>query len=115
MSDKDYSPIDLGALQAARDANREMTDLERARFEEDFKWLVGHKPGRRIVWWLLSQARVFQNPWRSSANEMSFVAGNMNLGQMLLAEVLSIAPDSFTTMMREAHDDGKRQRQPRSE
>jgi hypothetical protein len=108
MSDQEHLPTDLAAVEGVRAQLRAMSEVERARFEEDFKWLVGHKPGRRIVWWLLSQAGVFRNPWRPSANEMSFVVGNMNLGQAVLAEMLTIAPDSFTTMMREANDDGKR-------
>ena len=104
----DYDPLDLlGQANAAADKSN-ATALDREQFVDDFKWLLAHKQGRRLAWWLLSEAGVFRNPWRASTNEMAFAAGVMNQGQMILAEILAIAPDQFTTMMKEAHDDAKR-------
>jgi len=113
--DKDFDPTDLVGQDAAREERKAADVFDRDRFVVDFKWLMQHKQGRRIMWWLISQAGVFRNPWRPSANEMSFVAGNMNQGQLLLTEIFTIVPDSFTTMMKEANDDAKRRSGQRSE
>jgi hypothetical protein len=111
----EFDPTDLVGQEEQREAKAAVEQIDRDRFVQDFKWFVGHKQGRRLMWWLLSQAGVFRNPWRPSANEMSFIAGNMNQGQMLLTELLSIAPESFTVMMKEANDDAKRRSGQRSE
>jgi hypothetical protein len=104
----EFNPTDLVEQDATREERRVEEVLDRDKFVNDFKWFMGHKQGRRIMWWLLSQSQVFRNAWRASTNEMSFVTGNQNVGQMLLTEIFAIAPDSFNTMMKEAHDDAKR-------
>ena len=102
------NPIDLAEQLAAQQETAERNEAAREQFVIDFKWLMAHKQGRRIMWWLLSQTQVFRNGWRPDANETSFVLGNQNTGQQLLSEIFAIVPDSFTTMMREANDDSKR-------
>lgn len=111
----EFNPLDLDGQELTREAQARDAAFTRERFVDDFKWLMGHKQGRRIAWWLLSQAGVFRNPWRPSANEMSFVAGAMNQGQMLLTEIFTVVPESFTTMMKEANDDAKRRGNRNSE
>jgi len=101
-------PTDLPAQERTRAQQDMDASLARSAFVQDFKWLMAHKQGRRLMWWLLSEAGVFRNPWRPSANEMSFAAGAMNQGQMLLSEIFSHAPESFTIMQKESNDDAKR-------
>jgi hypothetical protein len=111
----EVNPTDLVEQERAREERAVDAALERDRFVNDFKWFMGHKQGRRIMWWVLSQSQVFRNAWRPSANEMSFVVGNQNIGQMLLAEITAIVPDQFNTMMKEANDDAKRRTGQRTE
>ena len=101
-------PTDLDWVEEQQVEQARLEAHEDERFAEDLKWLLAHKPGRRMVWWWLSQAGVFRNPWRPSASEHSYLSGAMSMGQMLLQRVMAIAPDAFTTMMKEAHDDAKR-------
>jgi len=104
----DYNPIDLAGQEQVKAENERLEEFEVARFKDDFKWLLAHKQGRRLVWWMMGEAGVFRNPWRPSASEHSFVSGAMNQGQMLLTKIFEIAPDQFTIMLKEAHDDAKR-------
>jgi hypothetical protein len=105
------NPTDLDALESADAALKTEARLLREQFEQDLKWMVGHKSGRRFVWWLMAEAGVFRNPWRAGVSEMAFAAGNMNIGQRLLAEVFAIAPGAFNEMLKESQEDGKRRKQ----
>lgn len=77
-------------------------DREQRQAIEDLKWQMAHKPGRRQAWRLLSSTGVFRNPFNQSGALMSFNAGQMNVGQRLLADVMTHCPDAFVLMMKEA-------------
>jgi hypothetical protein len=102
------NPADLEQTLAAADEVQRRTEAARDQLVIDFKWLMAHKQGRRIMWWLLSQCSAFHNARRQGANDTYFALGVQNVGQMLIAESLSIAPDQFFNMMKECNDDGKR-------
>lgn len=97
-----FDPTDLvGQEQDAAD-QQQAERTEAATRSEDLKWLLRHRPGRRIVWQLLSDTGVFRNPWDHSGSTTAFRCGQMSVGQRLLAEVMTHAPEAFTTMQKEA-------------
>lgn len=104
----EHNPLDLDFLEDAKATVKRQTNEERETFEADVKWLLAHKQGRRIMSWLLARSLMFQNNWRPSTNEMSFISGMQNFGRMLWEEAHTIAPDQILNMMKEANDDAKR-------
>lgn len=84
---------------AARHA--EITRLERAREMDDFKWLMGHKQGRRIMWRLLEMTGVFRNPHIPGTDDVLFRCGEQNVGQKLMTEIHTISPEHYPTMTKE--------------
>jgi len=106
--DHDDNPLDLERQDEQRAERRDEDDRARKQFEEDLKWFLNHKQGRRIMWRWLSEAGVFRSVWRPSANEMNLAEGKRVAGLDRLNEILAVSPDMFTTMMKEAYDDAKR-------
>lgn len=88
--------------QAAADAHAEAQRLARAREVDDFKWLMGHKQGRRIMWRLLSMTGLFRNPHIPGTEDVLFRCGEQNIGQKLLTEIHVVCPDHYPTMTKES-------------
>lgn len=76
---------------------------------DDTKWLMSTKKGRRIVWRLLELARVFRLSYDTNPMAMAFNEGNRNFGNQLLAEIQSLCPERYLEMLRE-NNHGSKQR-----
>lgn len=78
--------------------------LQRKREIEDFKWLVAHKQGRRILWRLLSMTGVFTSSMTGNSQTF-FNEGRRDIGLQLMAEVNEHSLEAFVQMMKEAKAD----------
>lgn len=98
----DYDPTDIRG-QERKQADTELRNrLANDTEESDFKWLMGSKRGRRIVWRLLDRAGVFRLSFNTNSMQMAFNEGNRNFGNRILAMINSVSPEAFTLMMKEA-------------
>jgi hypothetical protein len=104
------SPTDLDGAAESEEKRKQLEQTLRRQFEQDFTWLLAHRQGRRLVWWLMAEAGVFRNPWNENASAMAFAAGSMNVGQRLLSEIFAVSPDAFNVMLKESQDDARRKR-----
>lgn len=68
---------------------------------DDFKWLMGGKRGRRIVWRLLEKAGVFHNSFTGNALGTAFNEGKRNYGLYLMDMIHTHCPEHYTTMISE--------------
>jgi hypothetical protein len=95
------SPTDLHAEE--RDAKKAARDAELAKQteEDDIKWLMGHKQGRRIMYRLLAAAGVFRSSFNTNNAVMSFNEGQRNLGIAHQDAVLAHCPEQYMVMLRE--------------
>ena len=75
--------------------------LKRKQQVEDFKWLMGHAQGRRIVSRLLEETGVHRTSFNHSGSVMAFNEGKRHIGLYLMAEILEIAPESYTKLLKE--------------
>jgi hypothetical protein len=107
-----FDPTDL------RGQERNKAELEAKRRlvqeveNEDLKWLMGSKRGRRIVWRLLEEAGVYRISFNTNAMQMAFAEGNRNYGNKLLNSVMLTCPELYPVMVREVkngRDDGNGQ------
>ena len=64
------------------------------------KWLMAHKPGRRIVWRLLGEAGVYRTSFTGNS-ETFFREGKRSLGLFVLDEVMSSSHEQFMAMFKE--------------
>jgi hypothetical protein len=101
MTDEPYSADDEKQVRKRQSKAKEATE----RQQEDWRWLLADKRGRRIAWALLEEAGVFRssfNPDRPHAT--AFNEGIRNTGLRVLASVMQADPEAFTLMSKEARE-----------
>lgn len=103
-----HNPTDLAAQERAKSEQDSAAKVRRDQEKDDFKWLMGHRQGRRFVWRLLSKAGVFRTSFRSDALNMAFLEGQRNLGLLLTSEIHEVCPEREHDMKTENIQDGRR-------
>lgn len=99
-----HDPTDIQQQErAAADADKRRS-IARDTEESDFKWLMGSKRGRRIVWRLLERAGVFRTSFNTNSMAMAFAEGSKNEGLRLLANIHTLCPELYPTLVKEAND-----------
>lgn len=98
-----FDPLDLRGQEKAHAELSERNKLDLLTEQEDFKWLMGNKRGRRIVWRLLERTGVYRSSFTGNS-ETFFREGMRNVGLALLAQVHEITPDQFAVMLKEQQD-----------
>lgn len=98
---KEDPSLSLEDDQVEAEAIAEAVRLARQREMDDFKWLMGHKQGRRIMWRWLEMTGVFRNPHIPGTDDVLFRCGEQNVGQKLMTEIHLICPEHYTTMTKE--------------
>ena len=106
-------PLDLRGQERAKEEAASRTQLARVNEDDDFKWLMGSKRGRRIVWRLLDRTGVFRLSFNTNSMQMAFAEGNRNEGLRTLAQIHALCPELYPVMMKEQvndrnADDGRR-------
>ena len=100
-----YDPTDIRSQERAKAENDLRTKLAKDTEEADFKWLMGSKRGRRIVWRLLDRAGIFRLSFNTNSMAMAFNEGNKNEGLRILAQIHSLCPELYYVMVKEqVHD-----------
>lgn len=110
---KEFDPTDLRALERTKADKAVRDKMARETEEADFKWLMGSRRGRRVVWRLLDQTGVFRLSFNTNAMQMAFSEGNRNYGNRMLAMIHTLCPELYPTMVKEnthdrTADDGSR-------
>lgn len=93
------------AEENEREGNRLKARLRRETEESDYKWLMSTAQGRRIVWRMLEQSKIYQLSFSIDAMAMAFNEGNKNFGLQLLATISALAPAEYLEMIKEAKND----------
>ena len=102
----DHNPFDLPAQAKELADKAELERLVREQEEDDFKWLMSSRRGRRIVWKQLERAGIFRSSFDTNSMRMAFAEGSRNDGVRTLALIHTLCPDLYPVMVREAtnHD-----------
>lgn len=101
----DHDPLDIRGQEQAQSQQALRAQLTKDTEEADFKWLMGSKRGRRIVWRQLDQSGVFKLSFNTNAMAMAFAEGNRNFGNRTLSLVHSTCPELYPVMVRENAND----------
>ena len=106
----EHDPLDIHSQEEKQKdrkiKEKHLRDIE----EEDIKWLMGKKRGRRIIWRLLEGAGVFRLSFNATAMQMAFNEGNRNYGLNLLNTIHISCHELYPVMIRENYgnaDDGR--------
>ena len=98
----EHDPLDIEITERAKASLIEDAKHAARVYEDDIKWLMGSKRGRRIVNRLLQDAGVFRISFSTNALQMSFNEGNRNSGLKLLAAISEYCPNRYIEMTEEA-------------
>lgn len=102
-----YDPTDIRNQERAKADADTRTRLAKETEESDFKWLMGSKRGRRIVWRLLDRAGVFRLSFNTNSMAMAFNEGNRNEGLRILAQIHALCPELYHVMVKEQIHDNR--------
>ncbi len=97
----EFDPLDIDQQEDDKAEADKLLELAAQQRANDFKWMMGDKRGRRIVWRQLSEAGVFQQSFHPDALTMAFNEGRRSAGLRILDQVHTLCPDLYTTMMKE--------------
>jgi hypothetical protein len=86
----DFNPTDLAALDEQRASTKEQSKFEAAVELDDIRWLMSSKRGRRLMWRLLGDARLYQQSFDGNANWSIFNEGKRSIALKLMAQIHSI-------------------------
>lgn len=98
-----FDPLDLRGQDRAKEQSDERTKMAIDQEKDDFKWLMGSKRGRRIVWRLLERTGVYRSSFTGNS-ETFFREGQRNVGLMLMAQIHEVCPDQYALMLKEQND-----------
>jgi hypothetical protein len=103
----EFDPTDIRGQERSKAESELRNKAAKDTEESDFKWLMGSKRGRRIVWRLLAQAGTFQLSFSTNAMQMAFAEGNRNYGNRVLTMIHTLCPELYAVMMREQLNDNR--------
>lgn len=78
----------------------------RKRDEEDLRSILKTVYGRRFIWRMLKQCHIGELPWvQDSPDATAFNCGQINIGNILLKDVVRIKPEAYLEMMKQQKED----------
>lgn len=99
-----FDPIDLSGNERNKAEIEAKKRIVQEVEDQDMRWLVSSKRGRRMVWRFLERSGVFRLSFNTNAMQMSFNEGHRNFGNAMLADVNRVSPECFSLMMRESKE-----------
>jgi hypothetical protein len=102
-----FDPLDIRGQERVTEESRQRDRLAQVNEAEDFKWLMGSKRGRRVVWRHLDRAGVFRLSFNTNAMQMAFAEGNRNEGLRILNQIHTLCPELYPVMMKEQVNDNR--------
>lgn len=97
----DIDPTDLEAQEQELQKVTTKKRKKREREIADFKRVMGDAWGRRFVWRLMEEAKVFQDFTDTDPLAMAKFLGERRQGLRLMKEVLDLCPDYWVAMIKD--------------
>ena len=82
------------------EAERKARDSRKVQLS-DIRFILDSKQGRRFIWRLLEEAKVFGSIWEQSA-KIHYNAGKQDFGHYILGELTEARPEALLQMMQDA-------------
>jgi hypothetical protein len=98
--DPRFSPDDVAQEIAERQANEQREAVKRQRDEDDLKWVLSDKRGRRMLASVLAVTGLYQGSFTGNS-ETFFREGRRSVGLQLLERVNAADPEAYLKMLKE--------------
>ncbi len=84
-----------------------LAKIDDQRIDRAFMQLLDNPEGQQFVWWLLQIGRVGNQPFTSDPAITAFNCGELNVGNQILARLISVSPQGYVNLqtIRKAEDD----------
>lgn len=102
-----YDPLDLRGQEATKAEQAARAKVREEQEVADFKWLMGSKRGRRIVWRQLERAGVYRSSFNTNSMSMAFAEGNRNDGLRTMALIHAHCYELYGNMVKENVNDDR--------
>jgi hypothetical protein len=77
----------------------------RDRQRSDLRKILDKPEGRRLLWRILGEGRIFGSCYSTNSLEMARLEGKRDNALWILREIMDVNPDSFAAMQRESMSD----------
>jgi hypothetical protein len=102
----EYDPLDLQGREAARKETEDAKAHRRRIEQEDLRWLMADKRGRRFMHRLFSVGHLYETSVVAGDPYLTHVReGERNVGLRFLSDVMEACPERFNTMLMEKISD----------
>lgn len=98
---QEHDPLDLSAQERASATAAEEERLAKEKEQNDLRWVMSTKQGRRFIHRLLSKAGIWQSSFNTNNAMMAFNEGRRNAGLELLSEITEACSERYTEMLTE--------------
>lgn len=95
----DPAQVETGRRRETQQRNRELDDV---------RVMLSLAEGRRFLWRLMGQCKLFDTPISHDARTTDHNIGKGEIGRFLLSEVRESAPEGFLLMQQEAYAEDER-------
>ncbi len=93
-------PTDLRGLEQDQEELDRREAAARRLEEDDFRWLMSQKQGRRLVHQLLAETGVYRSSFTGNS-ETFFREGARSVGLRYLGLINAVCPEQYTIMLQE--------------
>lgn len=93
-------------IKRVKDAAK-LEKLRQANLDKAINMLAERLEGRDLLWWLLEQCHIAQQPFTANALTTSFNCGEMNVGLKIQSRIIEANPAVYVRMMQERQDAGR--------
>ena len=101
MNTPEHDPLDIPAQERTAASTAEEERLAKEREQNDLRWVMSTKQGRRFIHRRLSEAGVWRLSFNTNNAVMAFNEGYRNSGLTLLNEIIEACPERYTEMLAE--------------
>jgi hypothetical protein len=98
-------PTDLVSIRNDLDEAERLRQIQLGRERDDFRWLMAHAQGRRIVWRYLAAGGVFRTTHvfgDANGRDSALNEGRRQIALQLLDDVMTHAPAQYAKMVDES-------------
>lgn len=82
-------------------SQKKKAEADQLEVDEAVRALLSVPRGRKYLWWLLTIGKIGTQPFAPNALNTSFNCGELNVGNQILAHIISVDPAGYVRMMQE--------------
>ena len=92
------------AERLSEEAHKKSIELKK-RDDQDIENIMNTESGRRFIWSLLEETKVFASSFTGDNNSTNFNEGQRNAGLRVFSRVMAVCPDMWLVMAKEAKEE----------